>query len=49
MLGLDVGCGDKIIHGEIKVKSGVEITKFTKQSVVLSDGSAIEADVVIFA
>ncbi|KAJ3933405.1 MAG: FAD/NAD-P-binding domain-containing protein [Lentinula lateritia] len=46
---LDVGCGDKIIHGEIKVKSGVEITKFTKQSVVLSDGSAIEADVVIFA
>ncbi|KAJ3773882.1 FAD/NAD-P-binding domain-containing protein [Lentinula raphanica] len=46
---MDVGCGEKIISGDIKVKSGVEIQKFTQTSMVFSDGSEIEADVVIFA
>ncbi|KAJ3982673.1 FAD/NAD-P-binding domain-containing protein [Lentinula detonsa] len=46
---MDVGCGKKIISREIKVKSGVEIQKFTKNSMIFSDGSKIEADVVIFA
>ncbi|KAJ4466227.1 hypothetical protein J3R30DRAFT_3719486 [Lentinula aciculospora] len=46
---MDVGCGEKIISGKIKVKSGVEIQKFTKNSIVFTDGSEIEADVVIFA
>ncbi|KIK51611.1 hypothetical protein GYMLUDRAFT_391879 [Collybiopsis luxurians FD-317 M1] len=47
--GFYIGCGEKIISGQIKIKSGILIEKFTQNSVVFEDGSSVEADVVIFA
>ena len=38
-----------IADGEIKVKSGVSPQNFTENALVLSDGTELEADVVIFA
>ncbi|KIK59264.1 hypothetical protein GYMLUDRAFT_245340 [Collybiopsis luxurians FD-317 M1] len=46
---MDVGCGERIISGEIQIKSGVQIKKFSENSLAFDDGSTIEADVVIFA
>lgn len=48
-LGMDVGCGAKILSGEIKVKSGTSIQKFTTKTLEFADGSSLEADAVIFA
>lgn len=47
--GMDVGCGDKIISGEIPIKSGAKIQKFNKKSVAFDDGSTLDADVIILA
>lgn len=47
--GLDKGGADLIAEGKIRVKSGISVDKFTEQSVLLSDGSELEADAVIFA
>ena len=47
--GLDKGGADLIADGRIKVKSGVSPREFTENSLVLSDGSVLDADVVIFA
>lgn len=47
--GLDVGVADLIHEGKVVVKSGVEISQFTPHSVIYSDGSEQEADVIIFA
>lgn len=44
-----MGCAEYIASGEIKVKSGVEIQGFSENGVILSDGSTLDADVVIFA
>ncbi|RPD81236.1 dimethylaniline monooxygenase (N-oxide-forming) [Lentinus tigrinus ALCF2SS1-7] len=46
---MDKGGADLIADGSIKVRSGVSPQNFTDGSVVLSDGSKLEADVVIFA
>ncbi len=46
---LDVGCSELIASGQIKIRSGVEPCRITPQGVVLSDGSEIAADVIIFA
>ncbi|KAI0774161.1 dimethylaniline monooxygenase (N-oxide-forming) [Fomes fomentarius] len=46
---LDKGGADLIAEGKIRVKSGISVDKFTEQSVLLSDGSELEADAVIFA
>ncbi|KAF9066696.1 FAD/NAD-P-binding domain-containing protein [Rhodocollybia butyracea] len=46
---VDVGSVDQIISGNIQVKSGVQIQKFSDTSVTFDDGSTLEADVVIFA
>lgn len=46
---MDVGCGAKILSGEIKVKSGTTVQAFTTKTVEFADGSSLEADVVIFA
>ncbi|KAL0948920.1 hypothetical protein HGRIS_009029 [Hohenbuehelia grisea] len=46
---LDVGSSKLIAEGKIKVKQGVEVDHFTEDSVVFTDGSLLEADVVIFA
>ncbi|KAJ7164476.1 FAD/NAD(P)-binding domain-containing protein [Mycena filopes] len=46
---LDVGCGQMIIDGKIKIKQGVEIEKLDADGVVFKDGSKIGADVVVLA
>lgn len=46
---IDVGASQLIIDGKIKLKSGVNVEKLTQNSVVLDDGSELEADLVICA
>ena len=46
---LDVGASKLIIEGKIKLKNDSLISYFTKDSIVFEDGSALPADVVIFA
>ncbi|WP_181700088.1 flavin-containing monooxygenase [Chthonobacter albigriseus] len=46
---LDVGASELIARGDIKVRSGVEPTGLTARSVILSDGSEVAADVIVFA
>ncbi len=46
---IDVGASDLIADGEIKLKSGVEITEIDQRSVRFSDGTALPADVIIHA
>lgn len=46
---IDVGCSELIASGEVKVRSGVEIAQFTETAAVLTDGSEIAADVVVYA
>ncbi|KAF9806316.1 hypothetical protein IEO21_08722 [Rhodonia placenta] len=47
--GIDVGVADMIATGRVKVKSGVEIARFTEHGVVFTDGSELAADLVVFA
>ena len=47
--GMDKGGADLIADGSIKVKSGPSLKQFTTKSLVLSDGSELPADVVVFA
>ncbi|KAJ7052265.1 FAD/NAD(P)-binding domain-containing protein [Mycena amicta] len=46
---MDMGCGQLIIDGKVKIKQGVEITHIDPDGVVFADGSKIEADVVVLA
>ncbi|KAJ7506977.1 FAD/NAD(P)-binding domain-containing protein [Mycena galericulata] len=46
---LDVGCGQLIIDGKIKIKQGVEVEKVVSDGLVLKDGSKLEADVIVLA
>ncbi|KLO18204.1 FAD/NAD-binding domain-containing protein [Schizopora paradoxa] len=46
---LDVGASQLIIDGKIGLKSGNQISHFTKDSIVFDDGSSLPADVVVFA
>jgi cation diffusion facilitator CzcD-associated flavoprotein CzcO len=46
---LNVGASEAIIAGRIKVRNGVELDRFTSDGVVYTDGTAQQADVVIFA
>ncbi|KAF8523192.1 hypothetical protein JB92DRAFT_2705437 [Gautieria morchelliformis] len=45
---LDVGASQLIIDGKIKLKSG-SVKSFTTDSLVFEDGSALKADLVVFA
>lgn len=47
--GLDVGCAKLISTGKVKVKPGADLERFTEDSIVFKDGSAIPADVVVYA
>ncbi|KAI0832303.1 FAD/NAD-P-binding domain-containing protein [Trametes gibbosa] len=47
--GQDKGAVDLIVDGSIKVKSGVAPTSFTKTGLTFTDGSALDADVVVLA
>ncbi|PIL34644.1 hypothetical protein GSI_03423 [Ganoderma sinense ZZ0214-1] len=46
---MDKGTSDLIADGRIKVKSLVSLKCFTKDSLILSDGTELPADVVVFA
>jgi putative flavoprotein involved in K+ transport len=46
---IDVGCSDLIASGEVKVRSGVEIARFAEDAAILTDGSALPADLVVYA
>jgi putative flavoprotein involved in K+ transport len=46
---IDVGASELIITGAIKLRSGVSIARIHEQSVVLTDGSELPADLIVFA
>jgi len=46
---IDVGASELIIAGEIKLRSGVSIKRIQEQSVLLSDGSELPADLIVYA
>jgi putative flavoprotein involved in K+ transport len=46
---LDVGASELIAAGQVKVRSGVELQDIKSRSVVLTDGTELEADVIIYA
>ncbi|TIN45805.1 MAG: NAD(P)/FAD-dependent oxidoreductase [Mesorhizobium sp.] len=46
---IDIGASQLIIDGAIKLKSGVDVTEIKEHSVLLSDGTELPADVVVYA
>ncbi len=46
---IDVGASELIISGEIKLRSGVSIERILEESVLLTDGSELPADLIIYA
>ena len=46
---IDVGASELIASGKIKLKSGVGVTELKVHSVVLTDGSELPADLVVYA
>jgi cation diffusion facilitator CzcD-associated flavoprotein CzcO len=46
---LNIGGSDLIVEGKIKLKAGVDIARLNKRQVTFSDGSVIEADIVVLA
>jgi hypothetical protein len=48
-LGIDVGIGELIDVGKVKIKNGVELDRYLPNGVVFTDGSKLEVDAVIYA
>jgi putative flavoprotein involved in K+ transport len=46
---IDVGASELIANGSIKLKSGVDVKELTEHSVILSDGTELPADLVVYA
>jgi putative flavoprotein involved in K+ transport len=46
---IDVGASELVANGDIKLKSGVDVTRLTEHAVVLSDGTELPADLVVYA
>jgi putative flavoprotein involved in K+ transport len=46
---MDVGASELIIDGRIKLRSGVGVEALGEHSVILTDGSELPADVVVYA
>ncbi len=46
---IDVGASDLVANGEIKLKSGVSIECIKPNSVVLTDGTELDADLIVYA
>jgi putative flavoprotein involved in K+ transport len=46
---IDVGASELVCDGRIKLKSGVEVREIRPRSVVLSDGSELKADLIVYA
>jgi len=46
---IDVGASELVADGKIKLKSGVDVVELKAHSVLLSDGTELEADLVVYA
>lgn len=46
---IDVGASELVAEGKIKLKSGVSIDHIKAHSVVLTDGTELEADLIVYA
>jgi hypothetical protein len=46
---IDVGAGQLIIDGKIRLKSGVGVEHLTEHGVVFTDGSSADADMIVMA
>jgi putative flavoprotein involved in K+ transport len=46
---IDVGASQLIVDGRIKLKSPVSISRIAEHSVLLTDGSVLPADLIVFA
>jgi putative flavoprotein involved in K+ transport len=46
---IDVGASELIIDGKIKLKTGVNVERIKKHSVLLSDGTELPADLIVYA
>jgi cation diffusion facilitator CzcD-associated flavoprotein CzcO len=46
---LNVGATDLLIEGKIKLKAGVGVERLTKSQVIFTDGSSLDADVLVLA
>jgi putative flavoprotein involved in K+ transport len=46
---IDVGASQMVIDGRIAVRSGVDIEEIDEDSLILSDGSRVDADAIIYA
>jgi putative flavoprotein involved in K+ transport len=46
---IDVGASELVADGRIKLRSGVTISQIRPKSVVLSDGSELPADLIVYA
>ena len=46
---LNVGASDLIVGRKIKLKAGVDIDRLEAKTVVLSDGTAVNADIIVLA
>lgn len=46
---IDVGASELVANGSIKLKSRVEVERISERAVHLSDGSAVPADLIVYA
>jgi putative flavoprotein involved in K+ transport len=46
---IDVGASELVANGDIKLRSGVSIAEIRPHSVVLTDGTELEADLIVLA
>ncbi|HEY0328272.1 MAG TPA: NAD(P)/FAD-dependent oxidoreductase [Rhodopseudomonas sp.] len=46
---IDVGASELVANGSIKLKSGVDVKRLTEHSVILTDGTELPADLVVYA
>lgn len=45
----DVGCSERIISGQVKVKSAVHVAHVGERDIFLSDGTTLDGDVLVLA
>src|SRR5205823_11407487 len=46
---IDVGASELIANGSVKLKSGVDVERLTEHGVILTDGTELSADLVVYA
>ena len=46
---IDVGASELVANGSIKLKSGVDVAEIRERSVLLSDGTELPADLIVYA